>query len=75
MEIFDTHTHLNVEEFAGREAEELQLAAEMGVSNMNVVGFDRPTIERALLWKPICWTSLVIQKWWLWARLGWTITG
>ena len=48
MEIFDTHTHLNVEEFAGREAEELQLAAEMGVSNMNVVGFDRPTIERAL---------------------------
>ena len=48
MKIFDTHTHLNVEEFAGREAEELQLAAEMGVSNMNVVGFDRPTIERAL---------------------------
>ena len=48
MKIFDTHTHLNVEEFAGREAEELQLAAEMSVSNMNVVGFDRPTIERAL---------------------------
>ena len=48
MKIFDTHTHLNVEEFAGREAEELRLAAEMGVSNMNVVGFDRPTIERAL---------------------------
>ena len=48
MKIFDTHTHLNVEEFAGQEAEELRLAAEMGVSNMNVVGFDRPTIERAL---------------------------
>ena len=29
--IFDTHTHLNVEEFSGREAEELALAAEMGV--------------------------------------------
>ena len=48
MKIFDTHTHLNVEEFAGREEEELQLAAEMGVSKINVVGFDRPTIERAL---------------------------
>ena len=44
MKIFDTHTHLNVEEFAGREAEELQLAAKMDVSNMNVVGFDRTTI-------------------------------
>ena len=48
MRIFDTHTHLNVEEFAGREEEELQLAAEMGVSKINIVGFDRPTIERAL---------------------------
>ena len=48
MKIFDTHTHLNVEEFAGREEEELQLAAEMGVSKINIVGFDRPTIERAL---------------------------
>lgn len=48
MKIFDTHTHLNVEEFAGREEEELQLAAEMGVTRLNIVGFDRPTIERAL---------------------------
>lgn len=48
MKIFDTHTHLNVEEFAGREEEELQLASEMGVSKINIVGFDRPTIERAL---------------------------
>ena len=36
--IFDTHTHLNVEEFAGREAEEITLAAEMGVTQMNIVG-------------------------------------
>ncbi len=28
---FDTHTHLNVEELVIGEAEELQLAAEMGV--------------------------------------------
>ncbi|WP_261814965.1 TatD family hydrolase [Streptococcus bouchesdurhonensis] len=48
--IFDTHTHLNVEEFAGREAEEIALAAEMGVTQMNIVGFDQPTIERALSW-------------------------
>ena len=46
--IFDTHTHLNVEEFLGREEEELTLAAEMGVTRMNIVGFDKPTIERAL---------------------------
>ena len=26
MEIFDTHTHLNADDFAGREAEELALA-------------------------------------------------
>ncbi len=48
IQIFDTHTHLNVEEFEGRIEEELQLAKEMGVTRMNVVGFDRPTIERAL---------------------------
>ena len=48
MKIFDTHTHLNVEEFAGRETEELQLAKEMSVAAHNIVGFDRPTIERAL---------------------------
>ena len=41
--IFDTHTHLNVEEFLGREEEELALAAEMGVTRMNIVGFDKPT--------------------------------
>ena len=32
MEIFDTHTHLNADDFAGREAEELALAKEMGVT-------------------------------------------
>lgn len=48
MQIFDTHTHLNVEEFAGREKEELELAKELGVHAHNVVGFDKPTIERAI---------------------------
>ena len=46
--IFDTHTHLNIEDFTGREDEELALAAEMGVTRMNIVGFDKPTIERAI---------------------------
>ncbi|MGT2949678.1 TatD family hydrolase [Streptococcus devriesei] len=48
MNIFDTHTHLNIENFTGREDEELALAKELGVTRHNVVGFDRPTIKRAL---------------------------
>lgn len=48
MNIFDTHTHLNIENFAGREDEELALAKELGVTRHNVVGFDRPTIKRTL---------------------------
>ena len=31
MQIFDTHTHLNVEEFAGREKEELELAKKLAI--------------------------------------------
>lgn len=63
MDIFDTHTHLNVEEFAGREQEELALAAEMGVTRMNIVGFDQPTIERAI--------ELADQHSELYLTLGW----
>ncbi|CAD0164273.1 protein of unknown function [Streptococcus thermophilus] len=48
MEIFDTHTYLNTDDFAGCEAEELVLAKEMGVTRHNVVGFDVPTIKRAI---------------------------
>lgn len=48
IEIFDTHTHLNVDNFEGRVAEELRLAKEMGVTRHNVVGFDRPTIDKAM---------------------------
>ena len=61
--IFDTHTHLNVEEFAGREAEEIALAVEMGVTQMNIVGFDEPTIGRAL--------ELVDEYDQLYATIGW----
>ncbi|MGT2934142.1 TatD family hydrolase [Streptococcus catagoni] len=48
LRIFDTHTHLNVENFRGKEAEELSLAKEMGVVAHNVVGFDHETIAGAL---------------------------
>lgn len=48
MNIFDTHTHLNVENFTETVDQELALAKEMGVTSHNVVGFDRKTIERAL---------------------------
>ena len=48
MKIFDTHTHLNVENFAGQEAQEIALARELGVTRMNIVGFDQPTIKRSL---------------------------
>ncbi|GFH41809.1 TatD family hydrolase [Lactococcus hodotermopsidis] len=48
MKIFDTHTHLNTETFQGREAKEIEKAHEFGVTKMNIVGFDMPTIKRSL---------------------------
>lgn len=48
MKIFDTHTHLNVEQFFDKEQEEINLAHEMGVVKMNIVGFDDETIQRSL---------------------------
>ncbi|KHD44991.1 TatD family hydrolase [Streptococcus hongkongensis] len=48
LSIFDTHTHLNVDNFIGKEDEELALAKEMGVTAHNVVGFDQATIAGAL---------------------------
>ncbi|MCO8295234.1 TatD family hydrolase [Tetragenococcus halophilus] len=44
--IFDTHTHLNAEQFEGIEKETVEHAKELGVSEMAVVGFDYPTIEK-----------------------------
>lgn len=63
LEIFDTHTHLNVETFDGRVEEELALAKEMGVITHNVVGFDRPTIKKAL--------ELADQHPEIYATIGW----
>lgn len=63
IQIFDTHTHLNVETFEGRVDQELELATEMDVRMMNVVGFDQPTIHRAL--------ELVSRYKQLYATIGW----
>lgn len=46
--IFDTHTHLNAEQFADDIPEAIARAAELGVTEMAVVGFDAPTIEKTL---------------------------
>lgn len=46
--IFDTHTHLNVEQFKDEISEVMERARELGVSEMAVVGFDIPTIEKSL---------------------------
>ncbi|MGX7132197.1 TatD family hydrolase [Enterococcus songbeiensis] len=46
--IFDSHTHLNAEQFNEDIPETIQRAKELGVSEMAVVGFDTPTIEKSL---------------------------
>lgn len=46
--IFDTHTHLNVEQFKDDTPQVIERAKELGVTEMAVVGFDTPTIEKSL---------------------------
>lgn len=45
---FDTHAHLNAEQYNKDLAEVIDRAQKEGVSNIVVVGFDRPTIEKAM---------------------------
>ncbi|GLB61543.1 TatD family hydrolase [Cytobacillus sp. NCCP-133] len=45
---FDTHAHLNAEEYNEDLKEVIDRALSEGVSNIVVVGFDRPTIEKAM---------------------------
>lgn len=61
--LFDTHAHLNAEEYKDDLDEVISRAQEAGVTNMVVVGFDRPTIERAM--------ELVDQYNFLYASIGW----
>lgn len=46
--IFDTHTHLNAEQFKNDIPETIEAAKKLGVTEMAVVGFDTPTIEKSL---------------------------
>lgn len=46
--LFDTHSHLNVGAFKNEEKELIQRAKDQGVSRIAVVGFDEPSIEKAL---------------------------
>lgn len=46
--LFDTHAHINVKQFEDDAAEVIQRAKEHEVSQIAVVGFDHPTIEKAL---------------------------
>ncbi|WP_326716991.1 TatD family hydrolase [Vagococcus jeotgali] len=46
--IFDTHTHLNAEQFNDDIPEVIETAKRLGVNEMAVVGFDTPTIYKSL---------------------------
>ncbi|MGO4937636.1 TatD family hydrolase [Fundicoccus sp. Sow4_H7] len=48
MKLFDTHTHLNAEQFDGVEDQVVQAALANDVAYMAVVGFDYPTIKKTL---------------------------
>ncbi len=61
--LFDTHVHLNDEQFNEDLQEVIERAKEVGISYMVVVGFNRPTIERAI--------SLVKEYDFLYASIGW----
>lgn len=48
IKLFDTHGHVNADQFVGKEAEVIQHALEMDVHYIGVVGFDAVTNERSL---------------------------
>lgn len=61
--LFDTHVHLNAEQFNEDLEEVIERAKEAGVNNMVVVGFDRPTITRAM--------ELIETYDFMYAAVGW----
>ncbi|WP_456277153.1 TatD family hydrolase [Bacillus sp. AK128] len=46
--LFDTHVHLNADQFNDDLEEVIERAQQQGVRKMVVVGFDRPTIKKAI---------------------------
>ena len=65
--IFDSHTHLNAEQFENEIPETVERARELGVTEMAVVGFDTPTIEKSL--------ELNQQYEGIYSIIGWHPTG
>ncbi|WP_057915381.1 TatD family hydrolase [Peribacillus muralis] len=61
--LFDTHVHVNADQFNEDLEEVIERAKEAGVNNMVVVGFDRPTIKRAM--------ELVETYDFMYAAVGW----
>lgn len=61
--LFDTHVHVNAEQFNEDLEEVIERAKEAGVNHMVVVGFDRPTIKRAM--------ELVEAYDFMYAAVGW----
>jgi TatD DNase family protein len=61
--LFDTHTHVNVEQFNEDRDEVIRRAREAGVDRMVVVGFDNETIDGAM--------ALVEKYDFIYAAVGW----
>ncbi|MDQ0273113.1 TatD family hydrolase [Cytobacillus purgationiresistens] len=60
---FDTHVHLNDQQYNEDLKEVIDRAQTAGISNMVVVGFDRPTINKAM--------ELIEEYDFLYASIGW----
>lgn len=61
--LFDTHVHLNADQFSEDREETIQRALETGVRHMVVVGFDRKTIPLAI--------EIAEQHETIYAAVGW----
>lgn len=61
--LFDTHTHVNAQEFKEDIEEVIERALQAGMEKMVVVGFDRPTIEKAM--------ELIETYDFIFASIGW----
>ncbi|MBW8351010.1 TatD family hydrolase [Bacillus sp. IITD106] len=61
--LFDTHVHLNDDQYADDLDEVIALAKNSGVEYMVVVGFDRKTIQKAL--------EIINEHAFLYASVGW----
>ncbi|WP_071458799.1 TatD family hydrolase [Bacillus massilinigeriensis] len=61
--LFDTHVHLNADQFHEDLTEVIDRARDEGIEYMVVVGFDRPTIKKAI--------SLAEEYDFLYASVGW----